>query len=169
MARPQEGLQQRSECPRILHSAVHAHRPRERWGGETCHYCRNKSTLFTILRVTSYRMIHCTDGRSGEVMLCSTTKNHAWLGNVLLGTLLAILTLREPFSGGKPNPAALPAYANLCWALSTERIQHLTARYKVMGSLGHAMSGFSFQLLCLITVPHGWVPSSTSPPTHLSV
>lgn len=93
MARPQEGLQQRSECPRILHSAVHAHRPRER-GGETCHYCRNKSTPFTILRVTSHRMIHCTDGRSGEAMLYSTTKTQIWLGNiVLLGTLL---TKREP-------------------------------------------------------------------------
>lgn len=29
LARPQEGLQQRSEWPRILHSAVQAHRPRE--------------------------------------------------------------------------------------------------------------------------------------------
>lgn len=119
--------------------------------------------------VTSHRMIHCTDGRSGEVMLYSTTKRSAWLGNVLLGTLLAILTLREPFSGGKSNPTALPAYANLCWALSTEKNQHLTACYKEMGSLRHAVTGFPLQLLCLITVPHGWVPSSTSPPTHLSV
>lgn len=29
LARLQEGLQQRSEWPKILHSAVHAHSPRE--------------------------------------------------------------------------------------------------------------------------------------------
>lgn len=140
-------------------------------GGETCHYCRNKSTPFIILRVTSHSMIHCTDGRSGEAMLYSTTKPHAWLGNVccfVRGTPHNSNFKGTFFLGRKSNPTALPADANLCWALCTERNQHLTACYK-MGSLCHAVSGIPSQLPHLITVPHGWAPSSISSSTHLFV
>lgn len=90
-------------------------------GGETCRYCRNKSTPFTILRVTSYRMIHCTDSRSGEAMLYRTTKSHAWLGNVLLGMLLTILTLRELFFWEENPILQYFQHLLICAGLSVQR------------------------------------------------
>lgn len=55
-------------------------------------------------------------------MLYSTTKPHAWLGNVvLLGTLLTILTLRKPFFG-EENPILQPfQHMLICAGLSAQR------------------------------------------------
>lgn len=55
-------------------------------------------------------------------MLYSTTKTHVWLGNVvLLGTLLTILTLREPFFG-KKNPILQHfQHMLICAVLSAQR------------------------------------------------